>query len=91
MLLVMTIVSFLAMYGLMYAMVDSYANVHHNLNQVYMAGLMAAAMVLIELVVMRGMHHDRKLNILIAVVGVLALVASGCSSGSKPPSETGSS
>lgn len=75
MLLVMTVVSFLAMYGLMYAMVDSLANVHHNLNQVYMAGLMAAAMILIELVVMRGMYHDRRLNIVIAGAGVLALVA----------------
>lgn len=75
-LLIMTAVSFLAMYGLMYAMVDSLANVHHNLNQVYMAGLMASSMVLIELVVMRGMYRNRKLNGMIAGVGVLALLGS---------------
>lgn len=74
-LLVMTAVSFLAMYGLMYAMVNSLANVHHSLNQVYMAGLMAAAMVVIELVVMRSMYHDKKLNMLIGGVGVVALIA----------------
>lgn len=73
-LLAMTAVSFVAMYGLMYAMVDSLANVHHNLNQVYMAGLMAAAMVLIELLVMRGMYEDRKLNAIIGGVAVLALI-----------------
>lgn len=75
MLLVMTVVSFLAMYGLMYVMVNSFVNVHHNLNQVYMAGLMAASMILIELVVMRGMYHDKKLNMLIGGVGTLALIA----------------
>ena len=41
-LLVMTAISFIAMYVLMYAMVDRFANVFVNLNQVYMAGLMAA-------------------------------------------------
>lgn len=45
----MTLLSFAAMYVLMYAMVDRFGNVFNNVNQVYMAGLMAAAMVLIEL------------------------------------------
>jgi tryptophan-rich sensory protein len=48
---IMTTVSFLAMYGLMYAMVDSFSNVFSNLNQLYMAAVMTAAMVIIELVV----------------------------------------
>ena len=50
---------FVATYALMYAMVDRFANVYSNLNQVYMAGLMTAPMVLIELAVMRSMipHH----------------------------------
>ena len=33
--------SFVAMFVLMYAMVDRYANALPNINQVYMAGLMA--------------------------------------------------
>lgn len=41
----MAILSFIAMYVLMYAMVNSFANVFNNINQVYMAGLMAAPMV----------------------------------------------
>lgn len=72
-LLAMTVLSFLAMYILMYAMVDRAAHVFHNLNQVYMAGLMAAPMALIELVLMRGMYRNRVLNATIAV-GALALM-----------------
>ncbi|HEX6641049.1 MAG TPA: DUF305 domain-containing protein, partial [Thermoanaerobaculia bacterium] len=53
-LLVMTVISFIAMYVLMYAMVDRFENVYPNFNQFYMAGLMAAAMVAIELIVMGG-------------------------------------
>ena len=47
-LLLMTALSFVAMFILMYAMVDRFANVYANFNQVYMAGLMAALMAIIE-------------------------------------------
>lgn len=71
---VMAFLSFLAMYALMYAMVDSLPNVYMSFNQVYMAALMTAPMVVIELVVMRMMYKDRRLNALIiagsVVVGV---------------------
>jgi hypothetical protein len=40
----MTVLSFGAMYGLMYAMVNSADNVLASFNQFYMAGLMTAAM-----------------------------------------------
>jgi uncharacterized protein (DUF305 family) len=63
----------------MYAMVDSFANVYNNVNQIYMAGLMAAAMVLIELAVMGVMYPHRKLNAAVAVVSVIALL--GCWAG----------
>jgi hypothetical protein len=51
----MAVLWFLAMYVLMYAMVDSIANVYLNLNQFYMAGLMAAPMLVIELALMGAM------------------------------------
>lgn len=72
---IMTALSFIAMYVLMYAMVNAIDNVYMNFNQVYMAGLMAAPMVLIELVVMRGMYRDKRLNGLIAGATVVAAVA----------------
>jgi len=73
-LLVMSVLSFLAMYILMYAMVDSFANVFSNFNQFYMAGLMAAPMVIIELLLMNAMYENKKLNALITAVSVLALI-----------------
>ena len=68
---IMIVISFLAMYVLMYAMVDRFANVYNNLNQAYMAGLMAAPMVLIELGVMRGMYHDKRRNVAIAAAALI--------------------
>ena len=74
-LLVMTVISFAAMYALMYAMVDSIDSVFNSINQAYMAGLMAAAMVVIELAVMGAMYKNRRLNALIVSLGVVVLVA----------------
>ncbi|KAF1691353.1 DUF305 domain-containing protein [Pseudoxanthomonas jiangsuensis] len=69
-LLLMMALSFLAMYALMYAMVDQWANVYHNVNQFYMAGLMAAPMLLIELWLMSSMYPDRRRNLILAGVTV---------------------
>ncbi len=75
-LLYMAAASFVAMYVLMYMMVDRTANVYPNLNQAYMAALMTAPMVLIELLVMRSMFTDRRANIAI-IAGALAVLV-GC-------------
>jgi uncharacterized protein (DUF305 family) len=72
-LLLMALLSFVAMYVLMYAMVNTLSNVYMNLNQFYMAGLMAAPMVVIELALMGAMYNDRKRNAAIMVVSLLAL------------------
>lgn len=71
----MAFLSFIAMYGLMYAMVDSFASVYMSFNQVYMAGLMTAPMVVIELLVMRTMYKDVRLNRLIMGASVIAGIA----------------
>lgn len=69
----MMLLSFAAMYVLMYAMVDSFANVYPSFNQFYMAGLMAAPMLIIELALMGSMYPNKKLNTALIVAGVLAL------------------
>jgi len=69
-LIVMAALSLVSMYFLMYAMVDRPSNVYGNLNQLFMAGLMTAPMLLIELVVMRGMYPDRRRNALISAISV---------------------
>jgi hypothetical protein len=72
-LLLMAVLSFLSMYVLMYAMVNEFANVYMNLNQVYMAGLMAAPMVIIELALMGAMYRDRKRNAVIMAASLIAV------------------
>jgi uncharacterized protein (DUF305 family) len=67
--------SFLSMYWLMYAMVDAPRNVVSNWNQVYMAGLMAAPMLILELILMGKMYQRRRLNVALIAVGALALGA----------------
>jgi uncharacterized protein (DUF305 family) len=72
----MAVLSFLAMYGLMYAMVDRTDNVLMNYNQVYMAALMAAPMVLIELSLMGSMYPDRRANAAVVAAALLVLAGS---------------
>ena len=75
----MVVLSFIVMYILMYAMVDRLDNVLPNINQFYMAGLMTSAMVVIEIVIMSMMYHNRKWNIIIIALSLLVLI--GCYAG----------
>jgi uncharacterized protein (DUF305 family) len=74
-LLIMAILSFICMFILMYAMVDTFSNVFLNINQFYMAGLMTAPMVIIEMAVMGAMYADRKLNTIIIATSSVLLIA----------------
>ena len=78
-LLAMAALSFVAMYVLMYAMVDSASSIYNNVNQAYMAALMAAPMVPIELWLMASMYKDRRRNMVFlgasVALGVLAFAA----------------
>ena len=71
---IMIVLSFIAMYILMYSMVDVFANVIPNINQFYMAGLMTMPMLIIELLVMGSMYGNKKLNISLLVTGFIALI-----------------
>jgi Domain of unknown function (DUF305) len=68
----MIALSLVAMYALMYAMVNSFSDIFPNVDQLYMAGLMTAPMVVIELFVMSRMYGDKKLNVLILVMTLVA-------------------
>jgi uncharacterized protein (DUF305 family) len=70
----MVALSFAAMYNLMYAMVNSIDNVYNSINEVYMAGLMAAPMLLIELVLMSRMYPNKRLNVILGAASVGAAV-----------------
>lgn len=71
---IMAVLSFISMFVFMYMMVDRFSNVYPNLNQVYMAGLMTAPMIVIEIFVMWSMYHNKKANLMIAGVSVVLLV-----------------
>jgi uncharacterized protein (DUF305 family) len=72
----MIVLHFIAMYIFMYAMVNVFDNVFNSLNQVYMAALMTASMVLIELPLMSSMYKSKKLNTVIIAAGAIVLIGS---------------
>ena len=74
-LLVMAVLSFISMYILMYAMVNTIGNVFNNFNQFYMAGMMTAPMILIELFLMRATYQDKRRNMLIIAISIIAGLA----------------
>ena len=71
----MAVMSFMSMYALMYAMVNTFANVIPNINQFYMAGLMTAPMMIIEIALMGSMYMDKKLNTIIIAISSVILIA----------------
>jgi len=72
------LVSFIAMYFLMFTMVDTWGDFFNNLNMGYMALTMLAPMGALMLILMRNMYPNRTLNTVLyagfALVFVLALV-----------------
>jgi peptidoglycan biosynthesis protein MviN/MurJ (putative lipid II flippase) len=70
-LLVMAILSFISMYILMYAMVNVFGNVFNSFNQFYMAGLMTAPMIVIELLLMGSMYKDKRKNAILIAISVI--------------------
>ena len=71
----MIVISFIAMFILMYSMVDIFSNVIVNVNQFYMAGLMTAAMIIIEMLLMGSMYMNKKLNLIIISISTVVLIA----------------
>ncbi len=69
----MLLASFAAMYVLMYAMVDVVGNAIPSVNQAYMAGLMTAPMLVIELLLMGSMYPNKTANKVLLATGVAAL------------------
>ena len=72
-LVLMIVLSFIAMYLLMYSMVDTFSNVIPNVNQFYMAGLMTMPMLILELVIMGGMYRNKKLNLVLFTTGFILM------------------
>ncbi len=73
-LVIMIVLSFVAMYILMYAMVDKLDNVIPNINQFYMAGLMTMPMLILELAIMDNMYAKKKLNASLIAAGFIGII-----------------
>ena len=58
----MAVAMFVAMYFIMYAMIDGLNNLIPNINNLYMTLLMVSAMLVIELWIMKGMYQNKKIN-----------------------------
>ncbi len=71
-----TLLSAVVMYLSMYAMIDTLQSFYNNINQAYMALMMAAPMVVIMLLTMRMMYPDKRLNAILHVASVLVFVLS---------------
>ena len=67
----MAVVMFVAMYFIMFAMIDGFENLIPNLNNLYMTLLMVSVMMLIELWMMRKMYTHPKINRIIGVIAVI--------------------
>ena len=74
--LLMILLSFIAMFAFMYAMVDRIGNAVPNINQAYMAALMTAPMLILELLLMGSMYRDKRKNLLLLGGGVVLLLGS---------------
>jgi hypothetical protein len=73
-LLIMSVLSLISMYILMYSMVNVFDNVYNNLNKFYMAVIMTAPMVVFEILLMKAMYQNKTLNTTITIGSVAALV-----------------
>ncbi len=89
-LLLMAVLSSISMYILMYSMVNVFANVFPNVNQFYMAGLMTMPMIIIEVLLMRSMYMNKKLNAAVIAISAVALIVFFYASGNKRGFRTGS-
>src|SRR5690606_39371698 len=67
---VMAVAMFVAMYFIMYAMIDGLNNLIPNINNFYMTLLMVSAMLVIELWIMKGMYQNKKINWAIITVSL---------------------
>jgi len=66
----MAVAMFVAMYFIMYAMIDGLQNLIPNINNLYMTLLMVSAMLVIEIWIMKGMYQNKKINWAIITVSL---------------------
>ncbi len=66
---------FVIMFALMYSMVATLDHIHLNINKVYMAAVMTAPMLMLEIWMMGQMYNDKRALKWIMALSAVALVA----------------
>ena len=66
----------IAMFVLMFAMVNTLTNAVPNINFLYMGVMMTAPMLILEMMLMGMMYKDKKLNKLVIFIGFIILLVS---------------
>lgn len=74
-LLVMSVISFISMYAIMYLMVNVFSDVYANLNQLYMVLAMVSVMVIIEILIMGDMYN-KKVKLITILLSIIVLITS---------------
>lgn len=72
-LFIMIALHFISMFLLMYTMIATLDHFYLNINKLYMAGLMTAPMVIIEIFLMGSMYGNKKMLRIIAGSGVVVI------------------
>lgn len=81
------VLSLLAMYLVMFSMIDGWGDFRNNLNTLYMAVAMVAPMGIVMLATMRGMYRNKPLNV--ALYAGLALVFAAAFAGTRTQAAIG--
>lgn len=89
-LVTMLALHFLSMFILMYSMVDVFGHVYENINNLYMAGIMTAPMLIIEILLMGSMYAQKSALQFLLISGTAALIFSILQSAARHSSETSS-
>ncbi|MBC7510863.1 MAG: DUF305 domain-containing protein [Ferruginibacter sp.] len=67
---ILAMVMFVAMYFIMFGMIDGLNNLIPNVNNLYMTLLMVSVMLIIEIWIMKGMYENKKINWGIIIISV---------------------
>ena len=73
-LLIMGLIHFVIMFALMYSMVDTLNHVYLNINKVYMALIMTAPMLIMEVLMMGSMYENKKALTVIAGISIISFI-----------------
>lgn len=71
-----SLISFIIMFFIMYAMIDTYEHLYININKFYMALLMITPMIIIKILSMPEMFKNKKINISIISTCILTIIIS---------------